>query len=75
MLLLKFTGAKNENEQNKDFSDLWGHGMSEGLDAIKFYGGATVGMRTMLDALEPGVLALKSGCKYCHVDFNRLISM
>ena len=45
--------------------------MSEGLDAIKFYGGATVGMRTMLDALEPGVLALKSGCKYCHVFFLR----
>jgi hypothetical protein len=41
--------------------------MSEGLDAIKFYGGATVGMRTMLDALEPGVLALKAGCKYSYV--------
>ena len=33
----------------------WSTAMWKGLEAIKFYGGATVGMRTMLDALEPGL--------------------
>lgn len=33
----------------------------EGVKAISFYGGANVGSRTMLDALYPAVLAMKSG--------------
>lgn len=35
----------------------WRGALLDGLGAIKQYGGATVGMRTMLDALEPAVLA------------------
>lgn len=34
---------------------------ASGVDAIKYYGGGEVGMRTMLDALVPAVEALKSG--------------
>lgn len=33
----------------------------EGVNAVSFYGGATVGSRTMLDALFPAVEALKKG--------------
>jgi hypothetical protein len=40
---------------------MWAEGFKEGLEAIKYYGGATVGMRTMLDSLEPGILALQIG--------------
>lgn len=40
---------------------MWGQGLHQGLEAIKFYGGATVGMRTLLDALEPGILSLRAG--------------
>ena len=37
---------------------MWSAAMWQGLVAMKYYGGATVGMRTMLDALEPGLAAL-----------------
>lgn len=40
---------------------LWQEALSDGLDAIKLYGGARKGMRTMIDALEPGIIALKTG--------------
>merc|ERR1712203_1327609 len=33
----------------------------EGVNAVSFYGGATAGSRTMLDALFPAVEALKKG--------------
>ena len=39
----------------------WSGALQDGLDAVKQYGGAAVGMRTMLDALEPAVLALEAG--------------
>ena len=32
-----------------------------GLEKLKFYGGAAVGDRTMIDALEPALVALASG--------------
>jgi dihydroxyacetone kinase len=35
--------------------------MEKGMDAVTFYGGARVGMRTMLDALHPAVSALREG--------------
>jgi dihydroxyacetone kinase len=39
----------------------WAEALWRGLEAIKYYGGASVGMRTMLDALEPGLAALRQG--------------
>ena len=51
----------SSSSQNVDIADVWGQGLHQGLEAIKFYGGATVGMRTLLDALEPGILSLRAG--------------
>jgi len=39
----------------------WVAAIAAGVEAIQFYGGATVGMRTMLDALVPAVSALQAG--------------
>ena len=41
----------------------WAEALWRGLEAIKYYGGASVGMRTMLDALEPGLAALRQGLR------------
>ena len=38
----------------------WPDALLSGLNAIKLYGGAQVGMRTMLDSLEPAIQALRS---------------
>lgn len=38
---------------------LWADALLAGLDGIKHYGGAQVGMRTMLDALEPAITQFK----------------
>ncbi len=38
---------------------LWADALLDGLDGIKHYGGAQVGMRTMLDALEPAIMQFK----------------
>ena len=38
----------------------WANTFEAGVEAIKFYGGADVGYRTMLDALLPASAALKS---------------
>ena len=38
---------------------LWADAMVDGLNGIKHYGGAQVGMRTMLDAMEPAILKFK----------------
>ena len=37
--------------------------LSAGVAAMKFYGGADIGMRTMLDALVPGIEHLQMGVK------------
>jgi 2-keto-3-deoxy-6-phosphogluconate aldolase len=39
----------------------WIQAFEKGIQAIKFYGGADVGMRTMLDALIPALDQLKIG--------------
>ena len=39
----------------------WGGGIGAGVQAMQFYGGAAVGMRTMLDALVPAAEALAAG--------------
>lgn len=41
--------------------DDWIGSLEAGVNAIKYYGGADVGMRTMLDALVPAVEGLKQG--------------
>ena len=38
----------------------WSGALRNGVEAMKFYGGATVGMRTMLDSLFPAVEVLMS---------------
>jgi triose/dihydroxyacetone kinase / FAD-AMP lyase (cyclizing) len=39
----------------------WNNALANGVKAMQFYGGASIGMRTMLDALIPGVEALQAG--------------
>ena len=39
----------------------WASALQAGVDAMMFYGGAGVGMRTMLDALVPACAALSAG--------------
>lgn len=39
----------------------WPAAVSAGADAVKFYGGAAIGMRTLLDALLPFAEALTQG--------------
>ena len=42
-------------------ADNFASALEAGMKAVMFYGGAKVGMRTMLDALHPAAAALKSG--------------
>mmetsp|Transcript_21554 Transcript_21554/g.30882 ORF Transcript_21554/g.30882 Transcript_21554/m.30882 type:complete len:514 (+) Transcript_21554:235-1776(+) len=46
---------------SEDHLQGWALALQAGVDAIKFYGGADVGMRTMLDALVPAVAVLVAG--------------
>jgi triose/dihydroxyacetone kinase / FAD-AMP lyase (cyclizing) len=39
----------------------WAHGLAEGARRMKEYGGAKLGERTLLDALEPALTALATG--------------
>lgn len=39
----------------------WGMALSAGIEKMSLYGGASVGMRTMLDALVPAAEALIAG--------------
>lgn len=41
--------------------DYWSQALKAGVQAMTFYGGATTGMRTMLDALIPAVEKLAEG--------------
>ena len=43
--------------------EVWIEALSAGTQAIQLYGGVTVGMRTLLDALIPATTALQ-GCTY-----------
>jgi DAK2 domain len=38
---------------------VWTEAIASGVDAVRFYGGASIGMRTMLDAMIPAVEALR----------------
>lgn len=40
---------------------LWIGSLASGVEAIMYYGGGDVGMRTMLDAFVPAIESLKSG--------------
>lgn len=44
-----------------DVEERWAAALAEGHTAIAFYGGAALGMRTMLDALVPAIDALTAG--------------
>lgn len=58
ILLAIFTGAaSSEYHQRQD----WLSALDYGLERMRFYGGASPGDRTMLDALIPGLQALKNG--------------
>lgn len=49
----------------------WQDALLSGLNAIKLYGGAKVGMRTMLDSLEPGIDALRSADLFKAVEASK----
>jgi dihydroxyacetone kinase len=57
LLSILFTAAGNAYQQNQDMGDAF----AAGLDRMKETGGADVGDRTMIDALQPAVEALKKG--------------
>jgi len=48
-LALRAMAAYFQKEKSAD----WGNAIAAGVQAMQFYGGATTGMRTMLDALVP----------------------
>ncbi len=46
----------------------WPIALSSGVDAMQLCGGATLGMRTMMDALLPAVVAFKTSQSQLHDD-------
>lgn len=54
--LARSAGAAAEAEEAE-----WAFALQAGVEAMMFYGGASVGMRTMLDALVPACAALSAG--------------
>lgn len=57
LLSIFFTAASKAMEEKADFAAA----LLAGLDRMTFYGGASVGDRTMVDALAPALAALASG--------------
>lgn len=57
LMSIMFIGAANGYEVTHD----WGKALLAGLDKMKQYGGAKLGDRTMIDALEPAFKALAEG--------------
>lgn len=57
LMSIMFTGAANVYEETND----WGKALLGGLDKMKQYGGAKLGDRTMIDALEPAFETLAQG--------------
>lgn len=55
LLSIFFTASGVEYDMTKDIYK----SLLKGLEQMKFFGGASVGDCTMIDALEPGLLALK----------------
>lgn len=60
-LLLRAMGNHYASASTFEGGDTFASALEAGMAAVMFYGGAKVGMRTMLDALHPAALALKSG--------------
>lgn len=56
LLSIFFTAAGTHFAKYQDLPDA----LLSGLDQMKFFGGAKIGDRTMIDALEPALLALKN---------------
>ena len=56
LLSIFFTAAGTHFEQHKSLPEA----LLSGLEQMKFFGGAKVGDRTMIDALEPALLAFKN---------------
>lgn len=56
LLSIFFTAAGSDFAKNQNLADA----LIRGLEQMKFFGGAKVGDRTMIDALEPALLALKN---------------
>ena len=56
LLSIFFTAAGTHFGQHQNLADA----LLNGLEQMKFFGGAKVGDRTMIDALEPALLALKN---------------
>jgi len=65
LLEIFFTAAARSIAQGKALPAA----LLAGVDAIEFYGGASVGSRTMIDALRPAVAALDSGAPLAEVAF------
>ncbi|GAB4071557.1 dihydroxyacetone kinase subunit DhaK [Ancylobacter sonchi] len=57
LLSIFFTASAKAVAEGKDIPAA----LIAGLDRMTFYGGATLGARTMVDALDPGLKALASG--------------
>lgn len=57
LLEIFFTAAARSIAQGKQLPE----GLEAGVEAVEFYGGASVGSRTMIDALRPAIGALTSG--------------
>lgn len=57
LMSILFTGAANGYEQTHN----WGKALLAGLKKMEQYGGAKVGDRTMIDALDPAFSALSDG--------------
>lgn len=57
LMSIMFLGAANGYEQTQH----WGKALLTGLEKMKQYGGAKLGDRTMIDALQPAFEALSEG--------------
>lgn len=68
LLSIFFTAAGNHFAKNQDLTDA----LIAGLEQMKFFGGAKVGDRTLIDALEPALLALKNENLAAAVEAARL---
>lgn len=64
LLAIFFTAASKASEDGSSFAD----SLLAGLAAMKMYGGAEIGHRTMIDALEPALQALAAGKSMAEVE-------
>jgi dihydroxyacetone kinase len=68
LLSIFFTAAGTHFGKNQDLADA----LLSGLEQMKFFGGAKVGDRTMIDALEPALFALRDKNLASAVDAARV---